>query len=244
MLFEKYANDYARYRPGYPHKILLSLGQKFNLHKGKVALDLACGTGNLGRQIYDLTKATAYGVDPSRVLLKYCSDIEAVCGTAEAIPFKTGFFDVVLIGQALHWFDLSVAIEEIKRVTRPAGGLAVLWYRRKRPLTGHQLEFEKLVFKFNPAYNPDFMDYDWPTIIAKHGGFTDIGYNETDCVLKYPVDDYLRLQRSKSYVGDALSLEALNNFMKDSRTILKDEYLDGVVKERMTFRYVWATKSS
>jgi len=172
--------------------------------------------------------------------LKYCSDIEAVCGAAEAIPFKTGFFDVVLIGQALHWFDLALALKEIIRLMRPAGGLAVLWYRRKRPLTGHQLEFEKLVFKFNPAYKPDFMDYDWPTIIGQHGGFTDIGYNETDCVLKYPVDDYLRLQRSKSYVGDALSLEALKNFMKDSRTVLEDEYPDGVVKERMTFRYVWA----
>ncbi|OQX91572.1 MAG: hypothetical protein B6D58_07390 [candidate division Zixibacteria bacterium 4484_95] len=244
MLFERYADDYARYRPCYPHKVLLSLRQRFDLHEGKVTLDLACGTGILGRQIYNLTKSRVFGVDPSRVLLKHCFSIKAVCGTAEAIPFKTGSFDVVLIGQALHWFDLGLALKEIKRVTKPAGGLAVLWYRRKRPLSGHQLKFEKLVFKFNPSYKPDFMDYDWLTIIAKEGGFSDIIYNETDCVLKYSVDDYLKLQRSKSYIGDALSLGDLKHFMREGKTVLENEYPDGVVKERMTFRYVWATRVS
>lgn len=67
---------------------------------------------------------------------------------------------------------------------------------------------------------------------------------QTDCVLKYPVDDYLKLQRSKSYVGDALPLRALKHFIREGRTVLENEYPDGVVEERMTFGYDWATKSS
>jgi SAM-dependent methyltransferase len=48
-------------------------------------------------------------------------------GLAEAIPLPDASVDAVTVADAIHWFDHAAAIEEIRRVLRPGGGLAVLW---------------------------------------------------------------------------------------------------------------------
>ncbi len=51
----------------------------------------------------------------------------ALAGKAEAIPLPDGSIDMVLAGQAIHWFNLDLAIPEIARVLRPGGVLGGLW---------------------------------------------------------------------------------------------------------------------
>ena len=48
-------------------------------------------------------------------------------GRAEDIPLPDASVDAVLVGQAMHWFDLDRAIPEIARVLTPGGVLAALW---------------------------------------------------------------------------------------------------------------------
>jgi SAM-dependent methyltransferase len=47
-------------------------------------------------------------------------------GLAEAIPLPDGSVVAVTVADAFHWFDQDVALDEIGRVLRPGGGLAVL----------------------------------------------------------------------------------------------------------------------
>jgi SAM-dependent methyltransferase len=53
--------------------------------------------------------------------------VRALPGSAEEIPLPDASVDAVLVGQAMHWFDLSRAIPEIARVLVPGGVLAGLW---------------------------------------------------------------------------------------------------------------------
>ena len=69
MLFEKFADDYARLRPAYPDDLTQSLIDRFRLNTDSRILDLACGTGNLGRQLKQACGSTVLGLDRSLVLL-------------------------------------------------------------------------------------------------------------------------------------------------------------------------------
>jgi len=243
MLFEKYADDYARYRPGYPEDLLTLLIKNFNLDNNSLVLDLACGTGNLGRQIQKLTDVLVFGLDSSLILLKHCSGLSISSGKAEMMPYRSGSFDAVFTGQAFHWFDFEKALDEIFRIVKPGGGLAIVWYRRKRPLDNHRLKLDELVKKINPDYEPGFMNYDWNQIILDHGGFRDLESCSINHVLKYSIPDYLKLQRSKSYVGDAMTAESMEMFFNEAEDILNDYYPDGEILEKMTYQYVSAVKS-
>src|SRR6185312_12458578 len=57
-------------------------------------------------------------------------DVEALDGTAESIPLPNHSVDVVVVGQAFHWFDGVRAVSEIRRVLRPGGALGLIWQAR------------------------------------------------------------------------------------------------------------------
>ena len=57
-------------------------------------------------------------------------DVPTSVASAEEIPAAGRSYDVVVAGQAFHWFDHDVALPEIARVLRPGGQLALVWNKR------------------------------------------------------------------------------------------------------------------
>ena len=93
-------------------------------------LDLAAGTGKLTATLVRLgAEVTAVEPDPAMLaqLRHSLESVRALAGSAEEIPLPDSSVDAVLVGQAMHWFDLSRAIPEIARVLVPGGVLAGLW---------------------------------------------------------------------------------------------------------------------
>lgn len=127
--FGSRAADYAAHRPDYPADgIRWALGAATGPVRS--VLDLAAGTGKLTGGLLPLGFAVT-AVEPDdgmrAELAHRFPQVEALPGTAEAIPVRDGSVDAVLVGQAFHWFDQAAALDEIGRVLRPGGALGLLW---------------------------------------------------------------------------------------------------------------------
>jgi SAM-dependent methyltransferase len=128
--FGAVADRYARARPGYP---VAAVEWLLEAAPGRDVVDLAAGTGKLTQAIVEAGAAVA-AVEPDgemrAALNAAVPGVEALAGTAEALPRADASADAVLVAQAFHWFDPEPACAEIARVLRPGGVLGLLWNLR------------------------------------------------------------------------------------------------------------------
>jgi SAM-dependent methyltransferase len=93
-------------------------------------IDLGAGTGILTAALAD-AGVPVTGVEPLEAMREQFAQqhpsLDCVDGTAERIPFADGSVDAVVVGQAFHWFDHGPALDELARVLRPGGVLALVW---------------------------------------------------------------------------------------------------------------------
>lgn len=124
------AAAYAQERPDYPDAAVRWALEPV-AHNGALrVLDLAAGTGKLtGVLLRHVRDVVAVEPDPAMLaeLQARFPDVAALRGTAEDIPLEDGSVDAILVGQAMHWFDLDRAMPEMARVLKPGGVLAGLW---------------------------------------------------------------------------------------------------------------------
>jgi len=127
--FASVADAYERGRPEYP----LDAVRWLTGEEAADAVDLGAGTGKLTRGLVALGhRVTAVEPLPEMLeqLRRKVPSATAVTGSAEAIPLPDASVDVVVCAQAFHWFDHPVALQEIARVLRPGGRLALVWNTR------------------------------------------------------------------------------------------------------------------
>lgn len=132
-MFGPLAEDYAKFRPGYPAGILDTLVSLCGLAHDWVIADIGSGTGNLARlflrngyQVTTVEPCPEMRAAGERQLAE-CTGFRSLEGTAERIPLDTQSVDLITIGQALHWFDVDRARAEFHRILRPPGWVAVAW---------------------------------------------------------------------------------------------------------------------
>jgi SAM-dependent methyltransferase len=124
------AAAYAEHRPDYADDAVRWAVEPVLRREPLRVLDLGAGTGKLTAALVRLgADVTAVEPDPAMLaeLRSSLESVRALPGSAEEIPLPDASVDAVLVGQAMHWFDLSRAIPEIARVLVPGGVLAGLW---------------------------------------------------------------------------------------------------------------------
>jgi ubiquinone/menaquinone biosynthesis C-methylase UbiE len=140
------AESYHRGRPGYPAEaVRWMLGEE-----PRIVLELGAGTGKLTAEMVALGHAV-FAVEPDAAMLEVLErevpDASAKQASAEEIPANDNSVDVVVVGQAFHWFDHERALPEIARILKPEGEIALVWnspnlripwVRRLCDLIGHQ----------------------------------------------------------------------------------------------------------
>ncbi len=108
------------------------VSESAGLRSGMRVLDVACGTGVLTLAAEDLAKpgGSVVGLDLNPGMLGVAKrngpQIDWREASADAIPFEDATFDAVLSQFGLRFFpDRPLAIQEMQRVLRPGGSLAV-----------------------------------------------------------------------------------------------------------------------
>jgi SAM-dependent methyltransferase len=156
--FSTRADDYARYRPSYPPPALELLRKRCGLVPGAVVADLGSGTGILTELLLKCG-AEVFAVEPNEPMraaaearLGHEPRFHSVAGSAEATTLASGSIDLLVAGQAFHWFDPQRARSEALRVVRPGASGALLWNERPPEPTPFLADYEALLKRHAPEY--------------------------------------------------------------------------------------------
>jgi len=128
--FGRIAVEYDDVRPEYAPEALDRAEEALGLGADSQVVDLAAGSGKLTRALarrFDQVVAVEPNDEMRAVLAGRSADIRVLAGTAERMPLPDTSADAVFVGDAFHWFDGAAAVDELTRVLRPGGGVAVLW---------------------------------------------------------------------------------------------------------------------
>jgi ubiquinone/menaquinone biosynthesis C-methylase UbiE len=128
--FSLQSDQYAKYRPTYPNDFFDYLNSI--VPNKQSAWD--CGTGN-GQVAYELAKTFhhvfATDISQSQIDNALQSDnIEYSVQPSENTNFAEHFFDLIVIAQAIHWFDFEKFYTEAKRTAKENALLCVIGYGR------------------------------------------------------------------------------------------------------------------
>lgn len=128
---EKYATS-----PGHANKAALeTLVELVAPTRTTEVLDIATGAGNVALAFAPhVARVVAFDLTPAMLeqTLKTAesrglSNVEAVQGLAEELPFEDASFDVVTVRLAPHHYaDIQKAVDEMARVTRPGGKVVIV----------------------------------------------------------------------------------------------------------------------
>jgi SAM-dependent methyltransferase len=150
--------DYVRTRPGYPPAVLDILRAEAGLTPATVVADIGSGTG-LSAEMFLKNGNPVLGVEPNadmraaaESLLAGYPYFRSVAGTAEATTLAAASVDVVVAGQAFHWFDVPKARAEFGRILRPGGFVALMWNTRRLDTTPFLRAYEDLLQRFGTDY--------------------------------------------------------------------------------------------
>ena len=171
--FSKDPDSYRQFRPEYPAELFRYLAMLCNEHE--LAWDVGTGSGQAAIGLAPHFEKV-FASDISQPQLKSAirkSNINYYMGSAENIKAVDGSIDIITVGQALHWFDVEQFFEQVDRVLKPGGILAVWCYE----LFNINADLDLIIHNL---YQKKLKDY-WPT----ERKLVENGYN--DITLPYPL---------------------------------------------------------
>jgi SAM-dependent methyltransferase len=125
--FGSEAARYADYRPSYP---VAAIDHVIGDGTPRTILDLGAGTGKLTELMVGRGEHVI-AVEPDAAMLdelaRRVPQATALAGSAERIPVPDASVDLIVAGQAYHWFSHPESDREVARVLRRGGGVGLFW---------------------------------------------------------------------------------------------------------------------
>jgi SAM-dependent methyltransferase len=149
--------DYVKYRPGYPPALLNYIQDHYHLNTRETIADIGAGTG-ISSAPFLKAGYRVIAVEPNnemreklKEILSYYPQLKPINGTAESTTLPDHSVDLIVAGQAFHWFDPLKSRDEFERILKPGGRVAIIWNER-RTSTLFEKEYENLILKYATDY--------------------------------------------------------------------------------------------
>jgi ubiquinone/menaquinone biosynthesis C-methylase UbiE len=126
--FSQNSDQYAKHRPQYPEELFAYLNEISAEHDS--AWDCATGNGQAAiscAKYFTHVEATDISAEQIQHCLVHPKIHYSVC-PAEHTPFANNSFDLIVVATAVHWFDQAQFFQEVERVLKPKGILAIWSY--------------------------------------------------------------------------------------------------------------------
>lgn len=156
--FSGRAENYARYRPGYPAELVEFFTAKLGLEPSHTVADVGSGTGLLA-ELFLRHGATVFCVEPNQAMraaaeerLGNYPNFRSVTGKAEATTLPPSSVDFVTAAQAFHWFSPAETGKEFARILKDGGTAALLWNLRRDSNTEFARAYEALLQQHGRNY--------------------------------------------------------------------------------------------
>jgi len=123
---------YARYRLGYPQRLIERVIDIVGLKPGDNVMDLGCGPGTLAIP-FAQAGLRVTGIDPEQVMLEAARqaaneasvEIELRQGSSFDLPAGIGPFRLVTMGRSFHWMDRPATLAALDALVTRDGGVAL-----------------------------------------------------------------------------------------------------------------------
>ncbi|NLF51763.1 MAG: class I SAM-dependent methyltransferase [Leptolinea sp.] len=124
--FSQGSNLYASFRPQYPEGLFEYLAKNSKDHS--LAWDCGTGTGQAACSCAKFfTRVIATDISQEQIHNRATHPrVHYLVMPAERTAFPAKSFDLVIVAQAVHWFNRDAFFSEVNRVLKP-GGLLAIW---------------------------------------------------------------------------------------------------------------------
>jgi ubiquinone/menaquinone biosynthesis C-methylase UbiE len=201
--------------------------------RGQRVLEIGCGPGRLAAALAERAVARVWAVDASAAMVEEAranvpASVGVKVGTAEALPFRDGWFDRAVMRMTVHLLDRPRAFAELRRVLAP-GGRLVIGTPNPDKFSSHRYA----------AYFPSFALIDaarFPSAAELDSELRGAGFDEVEITRHDHVLESTREQDLAKIRGRAFSTFDL---------IPEDEYREGLARaerelpERMRHHHEW-----
>lgn len=214
------------------------------LAPGDRVLDVACGTGAVVAEAVRRVRpgGEVAGVDRSSDMLavarRKLPDLDLREGRAEALPFEDDAVDVVTCQFGVMFFDdREAALQEVRRVLRPGGRLAVAVWEALERTPGYaaltELVERHLGAEAGVPIRAAFAlgDADLVRSMLQDAGFTSVEASSVEASARFPSVDTWVEAEVRGWVGGDVGEREYEALLADARQVLaRYEQPDGTVE--------------
>lgn len=233
--FSDRVGAYVKYRPSYPSALVDALLGDADLGETARIADLGAGTGIFTRLLLERSK-TVIAVEPNDAMrataeadLSPYPGFSGQSGSAESTGLPDDSVDLAVAAQAFHWFDRPAAKQEIARILKSGGRLALVWNERLSDSSPFLRDYETLLQELATDYaSVNHTNIDDADIDAFFAPFP-VRKSEFPNVQTFDYDGLAGRCRSSSYVP-AEGHKDHARFFAELRSLFDRHQSDGQVR--------------
>lgn len=255
-LFSGTAEYYAKFRVGYPEKLIKLIADKFELTGEGSLLDLGCGTGQLIIALHQyFLESVALDINPEMLAeterickAKKITNISFLELPAEEVGAELGEFDLIVCGNAFHWMDRKLVLDKCYELIKPNGGIAIfasgslwreqeLWQREVKKVVKDWLgEKRRAGSGYYQVTEKKHQDY------LRGSQFQRFHFGDFCFEYEWNVDSIIGYLYSTSFCNKTILGDRAKLFERDLKKSLLNLNPEGVFTETIEVSYFFAWK--